>query len=69
MRYLKIILAASLLVSCATHSIPPRPESRQDVVRETLHGVELADPYRWLEDQTAPATREWLDRQVADAVK
>ncbi|MFI6817096.1 prolyl oligopeptidase family protein [Nonomuraea sp. NPDC050328] len=30
---------------------------------EDLHGVQVADPYRWLEDPDAPETREWLDRQ------
>jgi prolyl oligopeptidase len=30
---------------------------------ETLHGVEVADPYRWLEDSDSEATREWIKRQ------
>jgi prolyl oligopeptidase len=33
-------------------------------VTEILHGVEIADPYRWLEDQT-PRTRIWLEEQTA----
>lgn len=78
MRSLKIIAALLLVVSCATQPAPPpattsatpRPESKQEVVTETLHGVELADPYRWLEDQSAPETRDWIDRQnrYTDAV-
>jgi prolyl oligopeptidase len=28
-----------------------------------LHGVEIADPYRWLEDQQSPETRAWIDAQ------
>ena len=39
------------------------PPTRQDNVREVVHGVELVDPYRWLEDQNAPETRQWIDAQ------
>jgi len=34
-------------------------------VKEVLHGVEVVDPYRWLEDQNAPETRAWIDAQNA----
>ncbi|MCY3844726.1 MAG: prolyl oligopeptidase family serine peptidase [Acidobacteria bacterium] len=52
---------------------PPKPTPPHSTVREvvdTLHGVEVRDPYRWLEDQDAPATRTWIDAQNAytDAV-
>ena len=43
--------------------VPGPPATRQDNVRETLHGVELVDPYRWLEDQQAPDTRAFIDHQ------
>ncbi len=39
------------------------PPTRVEVVRDTLHGVVIEDPYRWLEDQEAPETREWIDAQ------
>src|SRR3990170_240394 len=39
------------------------PETRRDNVKETLHGVEIVDPYRWLEDQESPETRAWIDAQ------
>jgi prolyl oligopeptidase len=32
-------------------------------VREVIHGVEIVDPYRWLEDGTSPETRAWIDAQ------
>lgn len=39
------------------------PESpRQDVV-DTYHGVEVADPYRWLEDVDAPEVAQWVQAQ------
>ena len=41
------------------------PATLQHFVTETLHGVEITDPYRWLEDQESPETRAWLDTQIA----
>ncbi|MDQ1517196.1 MAG: prolyl oligopeptidase, partial [Actinomycetota bacterium] len=35
---------------------------RQDIV-EDLHGHDVADPYRWLEDADDPATRSWSKAQ------
>ena len=34
-------------------------------MRETLHGVEIADPYRWLEATDDPAVRRWTEEQNA----
>lgn len=45
--------------------VPPPPESPRVPVVETLHGTSVEDPYRWLEDQDSPETRQWLDRQNA----
>jgi prolyl oligopeptidase len=39
------------------------PATRVDNVTETIHGVRIADPYRWLEDQTSPETRAWIETQ------
>ncbi len=41
------------------------PESRRDGVVETLHGHQIADPYRWLEDPDSPDTQDWVTRQNA----
>lgn len=51
----------------ALDGAPPSkvPATRVDNVTETIHGVEVADPYRWLEDQDAPETRAWIDAQNA----
>lgn len=32
-------------------------------VTDNLHGVEIDDPYRWLEDTHSSATREWIGQQ------
>jgi prolyl oligopeptidase len=39
------------------------PYSPIEPVTEVLHGVTVTDPYRWLEDQDSPCTREWLRAQ------
>src|SRR5687767_13634323 len=72
MRVLRITSIALLVVACATRPAPlpepPATEARH--VSETLHGVEIIDPYQWLEEQDSPPTREWISRQNAytDAV-
>ncbi|HST64564.1 MAG TPA: hypothetical protein VLM05_05190, partial [Mycobacteriales bacterium] len=40
------------------------PAERLDLV-ERLHGLELADPYRWLEDPADPRTVAWSEAQDA----
>ena len=61
------IAGAALVAACAAEEpgsdVPPPTEAREVV--DTLHGVEVADPYRWLEDQEAPETRAWIDTQNA----
>jgi prolyl oligopeptidase len=42
----------------------PPPYSPIEAVTETLHGVAVTDPYRWLEDQESPRTRRWLAAQT-----
>ena len=39
------------------------PEARRDDVADVLHGVEVPDPYRWLEDADAPDTLAWIAAQ------
>ena len=42
----------------------PPPHSHIEVVTDFLHGVPIADPYRWLEDQETPRTRAWIAEQT-----
>ncbi|MCI0724142.1 MAG: prolyl oligopeptidase family serine peptidase [Acidobacteria bacterium] len=51
------------LSESAAFNLPPWTPVEHVV--ETLHGVEVADPYRWLEDQHSPQTRQWLVEQAA----
>ena len=43
------------------------PATRTDDVKDNYFGTEVADPYRWLEDQQSPETRKWIDEQNAYA--
>lgn len=39
------------------------PETRSNDFREIMHGVELVDPYQWLEDGENAETRNWIAAQ------
>lgn len=41
------------------------PPSKSEEVADTLHGVKITDPYRWLEDGTSPTVKEWTQKQNA----
>ncbi|NIX22963.1 MAG: S9 family peptidase, partial [Actinobacteria bacterium] len=59
------VLVATLAVSaaCRPSPYPPPPETPVDPVTDVLHGVEIVDHYRWLEDQEAAETRAWIAAQ------
>jgi prolyl oligopeptidase len=44
-------------------TIPPPPFARRDNIIDILHGIEVADPYRWLEDGASAETRAWIATQ------
>jgi prolyl oligopeptidase len=45
--------------------VDPPPATPVEAVTEVLHGVEITDPYRWLEDQNSARTRQWIGEQAA----
>src|SRR5580704_18142595 len=59
MRSVASLFVAALVLAAADGP----PVTKTMPVTETLHGVTITDPYRWLEDQDSPETRAWLDRQ------
>lgn len=56
-----VLTQPGFVVSAQEHKAPPA--TRVDNVTETLHGVTITDPYRWLEDQDSPDTRAWIKSQ------
>ena len=61
-----LLLAAFAAASTACAAEAP-PATRVEPVVDTHHGVAVADPYRWIEDTAAPATRAWFVAQDAYA--
>ncbi len=70
MKY-KVILFAALIGGCSnpnqeevTSMALDYPDSRKDsTVIDEYFGVEVADPYRWLEDDTSEETANWVAAQ------
>jgi len=60
MRKLCLLPLWLFMLNAADFTPPP---TKVEPVIETLHGVAITDPYRWLEDQNSPQTRAWLAEQ------
>ncbi|MBL7940575.1 MAG: S9 family peptidase, partial [Flavobacteriales bacterium] len=65
------VVPIALFTACTTPDQPTSdrmtyPETRKDsLVGDTLHGTFVADPYRWLENDTSAETADWVKRQNA----
>ena len=51
----------------ATPAVSPDVPTPRDTITETMHGVTVADPYRWLEDPEAPQVQAWMKARDAKA--
>jgi prolyl oligopeptidase len=52
-----------MMLSHPLHAAIEYPVSRKDDLVETLHGTAVPDPYRWLEDDQAEETKQWVAAQ------
>ena len=55
------LIAAPL--GAGTPSVPEYPKTYAQDLTETIFGEEVADPYRWLEDDRSLETGEWVKTQ------
>ena len=66
MKKVTLIMSSILAMSCAGNA--PKisyPETAKDDVVDVYFGKEVADPYRWLENDTTAATAAWVEAQNA----
>lgn len=63
MRLPFIVINLLLLPLSAKEDSFVYPDSHPGETVEVIHGVEVADPYRWLEDLNAEQTRQWIKEQ------
>ncbi len=70
MKIKSLIISAGVLflASCASQTMNKNltyPETKKGDHTDTYFGQSVSDPYRWLEDDMATDTKDWVQRQVA----
>ena len=58
-----VVLTSTFALAQTAAGTSAAPATFRDDVQETLHGVTISDPYRWLEDQNSSETRAWITQQ------
>src|ERR1700753_670645 len=65
-----LAVVVTLLAGCGNHDeVTPTaityPQAATVDSADTYFGTRVADPYRWLENDTAAATRAWVHDEIA----
>ena len=66
---MKLILSgiSLMLFSCSEQVLELKyPETREGDQVDTYHGVDVRDPYRWLEDDMSKETDQWIKEQNSE---
>ena len=63
----RLAVIAALAAAASAFALPPEspPPTPRDAEVDVLHGVRVADPFRWLENLGAPKTQAWIEAQQA----
>ena len=66
-RIIALFLLGFTLMACQiknnTSMVPDYPETAKVDTVDTYFGTEVADPYRWLEDDRSAETEDWVQRE------
>ncbi len=52
-----------IITACSNQNTSGYPETKKEKFTETIHGYEISDSYRWLEDFTSDDSLDWVKRQ------
>ncbi len=52
-----------IITACSNQNTSSYPETKKEEFTETIHGYEISDSYRWLEDFTSDDSLDWVKRQ------
>ena len=63
MKHLIYILLLVFMSSCVKNQTINYPVTKKEEVKDTYFGTEVADPYRWLEDDNSEETADWVKAQ------
>src|SRR6266404_9419991 len=61
-----LLVVLAPILGCLCHGGPSQvtyPPTRQTEQTDEYHGVKVADPFRWLEDDNSAETKAWVEAQ------
>ena len=58
-----LLLLTVIVTPALSANFPPAPPTKTVNVIDTLHGVAIPDPYRWLENGDDPEVQQWSQQQ------
>ncbi|MGH7562287.1 MAG: S9 family peptidase, partial [Gemmatimonadales bacterium] len=64
-RTFPILATLAVLAAPLASQAPAYPRTEKVTHVDEYFGTKVADPYRWLEDDTATAVRKWVEAQNA----